>query len=122
MALRVQAGRLAGGDFTAELLAREVPRTLGEIDVVERNAFGGTAKFALAPFTQVALHNRPDAAPIRARTRALTLDQRVCIYNPIHRAVTNGVGTDRHAILMKEADHFAVDHRIGLRVTAVAGA
>lgn len=75
LALRVQAGRFSADDFTAELLAREVPRTLSEIDFVERSALGGPAKFALAPFVQVALHNNPVAAPIRARTRAMTLDQ-----------------------------------------------
>jgi predicted Zn-dependent peptidase len=75
LALRVQAGRLTATDFPAEVLTREVPRTLAEIDTVEKSAFGGTFKFALAPFVQLALHNRPDAAPIRARTRAITLDQ-----------------------------------------------
>jgi predicted Zn-dependent peptidase len=73
LALRVQAGRLTNAHFTEEVLKREVPRALSEIDFLERSEQGGTGKFAYCPFVQAAFYGATDS-PIKARTRALTLE------------------------------------------------
>jgi predicted Zn-dependent peptidase len=72
-ALRVQAARLAGPGFDAAILTREVPRALGEIEFLERSARFGPAKFAFSAFVQAALHGQTEV-PLKARTRALTVD------------------------------------------------
>jgi zinc protease len=74
MALKVQAGRLDGVDFKRETLARELPRTLQEIEFLESSQHGGTGKFVLAPFVQAAWHGKNDV-PIKARTQRITLDE-----------------------------------------------
>lgn len=73
LALRVQAARLAAAEFSQETLVREIPRTLEEIDLVERSPYPVAGKFALAPFVQAALHGRTDL-PIRARTLKITVE------------------------------------------------
>lgn len=72
-ALRVQAARLRDPRFSRETLLREIPRTLEEIDFVERSPFPVAGKFALAPLVQAALHGETDQ-PIRARTHAISID------------------------------------------------
>lgn len=74
LALRVQALRLAGPDFSKETLAREIPRTLQELEFVEKSPQAGTGKFALGPFTQGAFHAKTES-PIKALTKAITVDQ-----------------------------------------------
>ena len=59
-ALRVQAARLDRPTFTREALDREVPRTLGEADQVDRSDEGYTAKFAAMAFVQAALRGEAD--------------------------------------------------------------
>src|SRR3954470_6004711 len=54
-ALKVQAHRLARPEFTADVLAREVPRALGELEFLEQSATGGTGKLAYCVFVQAAL-------------------------------------------------------------------
>ncbi len=71
-AIEVQAARLAPAELSRETLAREAPRTLGEIDFVEKSKFPVAGKFALAPFAQVAYHGRADV-PLRERTGRTTL-------------------------------------------------
>lgn len=72
-ALRIQADRLARPELTDRLLKREVPRTLDELDFLERSKSGGTAKFAFSAFAQGALHGRAEAM-VRARSREYTVD------------------------------------------------
>lgn len=72
-ALRVQASRLEGAEFSRETLLREIPRTLSEMDFVERSEFPVAGKFALVPFVQAALHGRTDV-PIRVQTHKITVD------------------------------------------------
>ncbi len=72
-AVRVQASRLAGPTFTREVLDREVPRTLSEVEQVDRLDEGYTAKFAALAFVQAAFHEATEI-PLRTRTRALTVD------------------------------------------------
>ncbi len=72
-AVRVQASRLKGPTFTREVLDREVPRTLGEVEQVDRLDEGYTSKFASIAFVQAAYHGRTDV-PMRTKTRALTVD------------------------------------------------
>jgi zinc protease len=72
-ALRVQAARLAALEFSRDTLLREIPRTLAEIDFVERSQFPAAFKFALAPFVQAAFHGQTDV-PIRARTHKITVE------------------------------------------------
>lgn len=72
-ALEVQAARLARPEFAPEMLRREVPRTLAELDHLERSALGGTGKFALCAFAQAALGGR-DRIAIREETRKLTVE------------------------------------------------
>ena len=72
-ALRVQAARLAGVEFSRETLLREIPRTLAEIDFVERSQYPAAGKFALAPFVQAAFHGKTDV-PIRAQTHKITVE------------------------------------------------
>ena len=74
LALRVQAARLGAVEFSKETLAREIPRTLQEIEFLETSEFGGTGKFALGPFVQAAFHGATDV-PMKAKTRAITVDQ-----------------------------------------------
>jgi RNA polymerase sigma factor (sigma-70 family) len=71
-AVKVQAARLAGAEFSKETLVREVPRALQEVDFVEKSKFPAAGKFAFAPFTQAALHGKTDQ-PLRARTKKLTV-------------------------------------------------
>ena len=72
-ALRVQAIRLSHPVFTPELLAREIPRTLAELDHVEKSEAFGTGKFACSAFVQAALHGRLDV-PIKEKTRTITVE------------------------------------------------
>ena len=72
-ALRVQAARLGAVEFSRETLLREIPRTLSEVDFVERSPFPVAGKFALVPFVQAALHGRTEV-PIRAQTHKITVD------------------------------------------------
>jgi predicted Zn-dependent peptidase len=72
LALRVQAARLAGLAFSEATLAREIPRTLQEIEFLEGPNSGGTAKFAYAPFVQAVLHGQK-TIPIKAKTREISL-------------------------------------------------
>ena len=71
-AVRVQAARLARPEFTPEMLRREVPRTLAEVEHLERSALGGTSKFALSAFAQASLHGQSQI-PLREATRKLTV-------------------------------------------------
>jgi predicted Zn-dependent peptidase len=73
-ALKVQAARLEAVEFSRETLAREIPRTLQEIEFLEKSMQGGTGKFALAPFVQAALHGATDV-PIKARTQKITVEE-----------------------------------------------
>jgi zinc protease len=72
LALRVQAARLAGLAFSESTLAREIPRTLQEIEFLEGSMSGGTAKFAYAPFVQAVLHGLK-TIPLKAKTREISL-------------------------------------------------
>ena len=72
-ALKVQAARLSAVEFKKETLAREIPRTLGEVDFVEQSKFPAAGKFALAPFVQAALHGKTDQ-PLRARTKKISVE------------------------------------------------
>ena len=72
-ALRVQAARLIRPEFTDPVLRREVPRTLAELEYLERPETYGTGKFAWSAFVQAALHGRTEV-PIRATTRAITVE------------------------------------------------
>jgi predicted Zn-dependent peptidase len=74
LALKVQAARLQPVDFSREMLAREIPRTLQEIEFLETSDFGGTGKFAFAPFVQAVYHRATDV-PIKAKTRGITVEQ-----------------------------------------------
>ena len=71
-ALRVQAVRLARPVFTEDLLAREIPRTLVELERVESSEAFGAAKFAFSVFVQAALRGM-DEVPIKQRTLTLTV-------------------------------------------------
>jgi predicted Zn-dependent peptidase len=73
LALRVQASRLARAEFTPEVLAREIPRTLSEVEFVEKSEVAGPAKFAWAAFVQAALYGQLEI-PLKAKTRAITLE------------------------------------------------
>src|SRR4051794_5347339 len=70
-ALRVQAIRMARPQFTEQVLAREVPRTLAELENLEKSESYGTGKFAYSAFVQAVLHGRLKV-PIKAKTRAIT--------------------------------------------------
>jgi zinc protease len=85
LALRVQAGRLAGAQLSRETLGQEIPRTLAEIDFLERSEVGGTGKFAFCPFVQAAFHGATDAR-LKARTRAMTREQVQTLYERTFRA------------------------------------
>ncbi len=73
LAVRVQAARLAGGDFDAEVLKREIPRALAELENLESRRKGFTSKFALMARAQVAFHGRSEV-PFRERTQAFTVE------------------------------------------------
>lgn len=73
MALRMQAARLGGPGFDPDVLAREVPRTLAEVDAVDRLDEGYTAKFASAAFVQAALRGTTEIR-LRETSRALRAD------------------------------------------------
>lgn len=73
LALRVQAARLGAVEFSRETLQREIPRTLAEVDFVERSPVAAAGKFALAPFVQAAFHGRTDL-PLRARTPKIAVE------------------------------------------------
>ena len=72
-ALRVQAIRLSHPVFTPELLAREIPRTLAELEHVEKSEEFGTGKFATSAFVQAALHGQVDV-PIKEKTRTISVE------------------------------------------------
>ncbi len=72
-ALRVQAIRLSHPVFTPELLTREIPRTLAELEHVEKSEEFGTGKFATSAFVQAALHGRLDV-PIKEKTRTISVE------------------------------------------------
>lgn len=72
MALRVQATRLARPEFSNGLLAREVPRTLAEVEHLEGSNRFGTGKFAYSAFVQAVLHGR-EVIPIKAKTKEFTV-------------------------------------------------
>ncbi len=72
-ALRVQAIRLSHPVFNPELLAREVPRTLSELEHVEKSEAFGTGKFACSAFVQAALHGRVDVS-IKEKTRTISVE------------------------------------------------
>jgi hypothetical protein len=72
-ALRVQAIRLARPEFTGDLLSREIPRTLQELEYLEKSETYGTGKFAFSAFVQSALHGQVEA-PIKARTKDITIE------------------------------------------------
>lgn len=72
-ALRLQASRLDGPTLTREALDREVPRTLGEVEQVDRSDEGYTSKFATMALVQAALRGEADL-PLRTKTRGLTVD------------------------------------------------
>jgi|GEM_PF-4300049 len=71
-ALRLQAARLTRPEFTPELLRQEVPRTLAELEHLERSALGGTGKFALSGFAQASLHGQSQIL-LREATHKLTV-------------------------------------------------
>jgi predicted Zn-dependent peptidase len=71
---------------------REIPRTLQEIDFVDKSKYRAAAKFALIPFVQAALHSKTDQ-PIRARTKTITLDDVKAFHERTFR-------TDRAALLV----------------------
>jgi zinc protease len=73
LAVKVQAARLAAPEFTPATVAREIPRTLQEVEVLEKSPYGGLGKFALTAFTQAAFHGQT-AAPIKARTPRITVE------------------------------------------------
>jgi zinc protease len=73
-ALSVQAARLAGAQFADATLKREIPRTLQEVEALERSPTGGTGKFAWCPFVQAALHAQTNV-PLKAKTRTITVDK-----------------------------------------------
>ena len=72
-ALRVQAARLTRPEFTDPILRREIPRTLAELEYLEKPETYGTGKFAHSAFVQAVLHGRAEV-PIKARTRAITVE------------------------------------------------
>ena len=72
-ALRVQAIRLSHPVFTPELLAREIPRTLAELEHVEMSEAFGAGKFACSAFVQAALNGRLDV-PIKEKTRTISVE------------------------------------------------
>src|SRR5277367_4058376 len=49
----------------------------------------------------------------------LLLDKSIGVNNPIYSAVAHGVGSDRDAILVEEADHLSINRGIDLRVAAI---
>src|SRR5262245_3329631 len=73
LAVRAQAARLAGRNFDPEVLKREIPRALGELEHLESQKKGFTSKFALMALAQVAFHGRSEV-PFRERTRAFTVE------------------------------------------------
>jgi zinc protease len=73
LAVRVQAARLAGRNFDPEVLKREIPRALGELEHLESQRGGFTSKFALMALAQVAFHGRSEV-PFRERTKAFTVE------------------------------------------------
>ena len=73
IALKVQAARLSAVEFKQATLEREIPRTLQEVEFVERSKFAAAGKFALAPFVQAAVHGKTDQ-PLRARTKKLNIE------------------------------------------------
>lgn len=73
LALRVQAARLGAVAFSRATLQREIPRTLSEVDFVERSPVAAAGKFALAPFVQAAFHGRTDV-PLRASTPKIAVE------------------------------------------------
>jgi predicted Zn-dependent peptidase len=74
LALKVQAMRLARPVFTDEILAREIPRALGELEHLERSDSYGTGKFAFIPFLQAANYGKTDAL-IKAKSREITVEE-----------------------------------------------
>ena len=73
LALRVQASRLAGPEFTRERLEREAPRTLQEVENLDRSDEGYTSKFAAMAFVQAAFHGQAKVA-LKEKTRGYTPD------------------------------------------------
>ncbi|MCI0589279.1 MAG: insulinase family protein [Planctomycetes bacterium] len=73
LAVRVQAARLAGRNFDPEVLKREIPRALGELENLESQRKGITSKFALMALAQIAFHGKSEV-PFRARTGAYTVE------------------------------------------------
>ena len=72
-AVRVQAARLIRPEFSDPILRREIPRTLAELEYLERPETYGTGKFASSAFVQAVLHGRTEV-PIKAKTRAITVE------------------------------------------------
>jgi zinc protease len=72
-ALRVQAARLTRPEFTDAILRREIPRTLAELEYLEKPETYGTGKFAHSAFVQAVLHGRAEV-PIKLRTRTITVE------------------------------------------------
>ncbi len=69
----MQAARLTGRNFDLEVLKREIPRALGELEHLESQRKGFTSKFALMALAQVAFHGKSEV-PFRARTEAYTVE------------------------------------------------
>ncbi|HEV3122356.1 MAG TPA: insulinase family protein [Isosphaeraceae bacterium] len=84
LALRVQAQRLARAQLSPAVVAREIPRTLAELDFMEHNEQSSTAKMALVAFSQAVLHGKTDV-PIRAVTRTFTVDDVRTFYQSAFR-------------------------------------
>jgi predicted Zn-dependent peptidase len=72
-ALRLQAARLAAPTLTRDALDREIPRTLAEVENLERSEQVFTGKFAASGFVQAALHGA-NQVDLKARTRSVTVD------------------------------------------------
>ncbi len=118
-ALRVQAIRLSHPVFTPELLTREIPRTLAELEHLEKSEEFGTGKFACSAFVQAALHGRVDV-PIKEKTRTISVkevqrfhavtsrpDQAVlCIVGNFDAARTRKRIEDSFGVIRKPKDAF----------------
>jgi predicted Zn-dependent peptidase len=71
-AIRVQATRLGGPTFRREVLDREIPRALAEVNNLEQPG-GYTGKFAASAFAQAAFHGKTQI-PLKADTQKLSID------------------------------------------------
>ena len=91
LALRIEAERLTSIRFTDTVLKQEVPRAVGEIDIVERNPQAGVLKFGLIGLCHV-LRFQDTFVPIHANPSRFTRTD-VEQFHAAHYRIDEGVLT-----------------------------